>query len=113
MAKPSPKRFPPRPVWPKRSARLPNASTSGNWAINCWRSMNRSANCGQWRKPRRRPRKKTVEKIQKEVAREVDQLLRVIFRARRKTGHFDLEAIEMAVRSAIHHARAAALPELP
>jgi hypothetical protein len=46
------------------------------------------------------------------VAREVDQLLRVIFHARRKAGRLDLEAIEMAVRSAMHHAGAAALTEL-
>jgi hypothetical protein len=38
--------------------------------------------------------------------------LRVIFSARRKTGCLDLEAIEMAVRSAMHHAGAAALTEL-
>jgi hypothetical protein len=38
--------------------------------------------------------------------------LRVIFSDRRKAGRLDLEAIEMAVRSAIHHAGAAALTEL-
>jgi len=38
--------------------------------------------------------------------------LRVIFRGRRRTGHLDLEAIEMAVRSAMHRAGAAALAEL-
>jgi hypothetical protein len=38
--------------------------------------------------------------------------LRVIFHARRKTGRLDLEAIEMAVRSAMHQAGAAALTEL-
>jgi hypothetical protein len=38
--------------------------------------------------------------------------LRVIFSARRKTGCLDLEAIEMAVRSAMHHAGATALTEL-
>jgi hypothetical protein len=36
----------------------------------------------------------------------------VIFNGRRKTGHLDLEAIEMAVRSAMHQAGAAALAEL-
>jgi hypothetical protein len=46
------------------------------------------------------------------VAREVDQLLRVIFRDRRKSGRLDLEAMEMAVRSAMHQAGAAALTEL-
>jgi hypothetical protein len=38
--------------------------------------------------------------------------LRVIFAGRRKSGRLDLEAIEMAVRSAMHHAGAAALTEL-
>jgi len=38
--------------------------------------------------------------------------LRVIFQGRRKTGRFDLEAMEMAVRSAMHRAGAAALTEL-
>jgi hypothetical protein len=39
-------------------------------------------------------------------------LLRVIFSGCRKSGHLDLEAIEMAVRSAMHHAGATALSEL-
>ena len=38
--------------------------------------------------------------------------MRVIFNSRRKTGRLDLEAIEMAVRSAMHQAGAAALTEL-
>lgn len=38
--------------------------------------------------------------------------MRVVFNGRRKTGRLDLEAIEMAVRSAMHHAGAAALTEL-
>jgi hypothetical protein len=38
--------------------------------------------------------------------------LRVIFQERRKTGHLDLEAIEMAVRSSMHQAGATALTEL-
>ncbi len=38
--------------------------------------------------------------------------MRVIFQGRRKTGRLDLEAIEMAVRSAMHRAGAAALTEL-
>ena len=46
------------------------------------------------------------------MAREVDQLLRVIFQERRRTGHLDLEATEMAVRSALHRAGAAALSQL-
>ena len=36
----------------------------------------------------------------------------MIFTGRRKTGRLDLEAIEMAVRSAMHQAGAAALTEL-
>jgi hypothetical protein len=36
----------------------------------------------------------------------------VIFAGQRKSGHLDLEAIEMAVRSALHHAGAVALTEL-
>ena len=39
-------------------------------------------------------------------------MLRVIFSGRRKAGRLDLEAIEMAVRSAMHHAGATALSEL-
>jgi hypothetical protein len=46
------------------------------------------------------------------MAREVVQLLRVIFQERRKTGRFDLEATEMAMRSALHHAGATALTQL-
>ncbi len=38
--------------------------------------------------------------------------MRVIFNGRRKTGHLDLEAIEMAVRSAMHQAGATALTKL-
>ncbi len=38
--------------------------------------------------------------------------MRVIFKGRRRTGRLDLEAIEMAVRSAMHQAGAAALSEL-
>jgi hypothetical protein len=42
----------------------------------------------------------------------VEQLLRVIFQGLHKTGHVDLEALEMAVRSAMHRAGAAALSQL-
>jgi hypothetical protein len=58
------------------------------------------------------PGKKTAAAIRKEIAREVDQLLGVVFNGRRKAGRVDLEAIEMAVRSAMHRAGAAALTEL-
>ena len=76
-----------------------------------WRSTRRSAAPARWRTHSRR-RKKTAEVIQQEVAREVDQLLRVIFRDRRHSGVLDLEAVEMAVRSALHRAGAAALTQL-
>jgi len=46
------------------------------------------------------------------VAREVEHLLQVIFQGQRKSGRLDLEAIEIAVRSAMHRAGAAALSEL-
>jgi len=56
--------------------------------------------------------KKTAEAIQKEVAQEIDQLLRVIFADLRKSGRLDLEAVEMATRTAMHQAGAAVLKEL-
>lgn len=46
------------------------------------------------------------------MAREVDFLLRLIFAERRKTGRLDLEAVEMAVRAAMHQAGSACLTEL-
>ncbi|HLJ12983.1 MAG TPA: hypothetical protein VKV15_00685 [Bryobacteraceae bacterium] len=58
------------------------------------------------------PQKKTTAAIRQEVTREVEQLLRVIFTGHRKTGRLDLEAIEMAVSSAMHQAGASALTEV-
>jgi hypothetical protein len=46
------------------------------------------------------------------VTREVEQLLRTIFTGVRKTGHLDLEAVEMLVRSAMHQTGAKVLTEL-
>ena len=46
------------------------------------------------------------------MAQEVDRLLRVIFSQRRQRQGLDLEAVEMAMRSALHRAGAAALSEL-
>src|SRR5208337_5102458 len=57
-------------------------------------------------------RKKTAAAIHQEVAREINQLLGRIFAQRHKDGRTDLEAIETAVRSALHQAGAAALTEL-
>ena len=56
--------------------------------------------------------KKTAGAVQQEVAREIDRILRVIFNGRSKSGRLDWEAIEMAVRSAMHRAGATALTEL-
>ena len=42
--------------------------------------------------------------IQQEVAHEVNRLLRAIFTGARQSGSFDLEAVEMLVRSALHQA---------
>ena len=39
-------------------------------------------------------------------------MLRVIFNGRRKSGRFDLEAIEIAVRSAMHRAGSTGLSKL-
>lgn len=56
--------------------------------------------------------KKTAAAIHAEINREVDRLLHVIFNGRRKTGHVDLEASEMLMRSAMHQAGAAGLTQL-
>jgi hypothetical protein len=58
------------------------------------------------------PGKKTAETIQQEVAREVEDLLARIFRERRQQGQLDLEAVEFALRSALHQAGSAALQQL-
>lgn len=46
------------------------------------------------------------------MTREVEQLLRLLFRVEDKSGHLDLEAVEMAIRSSMHQAGAAALSAL-
>src|SRR5258708_40007501 len=53
--------------------------------------------------------KKTAAAVHEEIAREIDQWLRVLFRGQRKTGHLDLEAVEMMVRTGMHRAGAAGL----
>jgi hypothetical protein len=50
--------------------------------------------------------------LRQEVQEEVNRLLQVIFTGWRKTGQLDLEAVEMAVRGAMHRAGAAALGRL-
>ncbi len=56
--------------------------------------------------------KKTAAAIHQEVAREINQLLGRLFAQRGRDGRLDLEAVEMALRSALHRAGAAALTEL-
>jgi len=46
------------------------------------------------------------------VAREVNQFLNRVFAQRRKDGRTDMEAVESALRAALHQAGAAALNEL-
>ncbi|MFB3903413.1 MAG: hypothetical protein ACE15E_08170, partial [Acidobacteriota bacterium] len=62
--------------------------------------------------PARVSRGKKAEIIRQEIAGEVDRVLRVIFAGHQKTGAWDLEAMEMAMRTATHQAGAAALTEL-
>jgi hypothetical protein len=56
--------------------------------------------------------KKTAHAIQTEVSREITLLLSRLFAERRYTGRTDLEALETALRSALHRAGASALSEL-
>lgn len=56
--------------------------------------------------------KKTAAAVHHEVTRELDALLPRVFAERRKTGDLDLEAVELAFRTAIHSAGAAGLSEL-
>src|SRR5437016_2971043 len=75
-------------------------------------SIVRSAACGRLKTLSRRPRKKTTQAIQQEVAREVDRFLRIVFQERHSHGRIDLEAVETAMRSAMHQAGASALTQL-
>src|SRR5712671_4710272 len=56
--------------------------------------------------------KKTIEAIRQEITREVEEFLRVVFEDRSKTWRLDLDATEMAMRSALHRSGAAALSQL-
>ena len=55
---------------------------------------------------------KNAEAIQREVERGLSGVLRIVFQDRRKTGGLDLEALEMAMRTAMHQAGAAAMSQL-
>lgn len=56
--------------------------------------------------------KKTAARIHQEIAREVNQLLGRIFAQRHNSGRTDLEAVESALRAALHQAGASALSAL-
>jgi len=56
--------------------------------------------------------KKRLLRCLEEVAREVGQWLNVLFRGRRKTGHMDLEASEIMIRSAMHRVGAVGVTQL-
>jgi hypothetical protein len=50
--------------------------------------------------------------VHQEITRELDTLLPRIFAERRKAGDLDVEAVELAFRTALHSAGAAGLSEL-
>jgi hypothetical protein len=56
--------------------------------------------------------KKTAAAILQEITRELGTLLPRIFAGRRQTGELDVEAVELAFRTALHAAGAAGLTEL-
>src|SRR5437879_953739 len=53
--------------------------------------------------------KKTAAALHQEMAREIDDLLGRVFAQRRRNRRADLEAVETALRTALHYAGAAAL----
>ena len=97
-----------RPVWPRRKREVAECQRFRELGEQLLEVNERVCRLRPVEELSHPPRKKTAEVIQREIAREVDQLLRVVFSARNKTGLVDLEAIEMAVRSAMHHAGATA-----
>src|SRR5207248_7976824 len=56
--------------------------------------------------------KKNATAIHQEVTREVNRFLSLVFAQRHKDGRTDLEAVESALRAALHQAGAAVLAEL-
>src|SRR6266536_1472157 len=112
MARPSQNPCPTRLRQAKPKEKSPSSANCRACIRNLLRSTRRSVRYAHPSQTRCCQRKKTAQAIQQEVTREVDQLLRVIFNGRRKTGRLDLEGIEMAVRSVMHHAGATALTQL-
>src|SRR5438128_5601683 len=76
--------------------------------------MRKFAICGQSSQRRRTGawRKKTAAAVHQQIAWEVNALLARVFAERGKTSRTDLEAVEMALRSTLHQAGAAALTQL-
>ena len=76
--------------------------------------MRGSAACGPSPISRRggARRGKKAAAVHQEVSRELDALLPRIFAERRKAGELDIEAVELALRTALHSAGAAGLTEL-
>jgi hypothetical protein len=58
------------------------------------------------------PGKKTAAALYQEITREINAWLSRIFSERRNRGRTDLEAIEMSLRSALHHVGSVALQQL-
>jgi hypothetical protein len=56
--------------------------------------------------------KETAAAVHQEVARGLDTLLPRIFAERRKAGELDIEAVELALRTALHSTGTAGLTEL-
>src|SRR5258708_6359366 len=102
MARASPNRYPTTPQHERPQTRSLNFASCKDCIKNLSRSTRRSARRVQPNRIRCCQRKKTAEAIRQEIAREIDQLLRVVFSGRRKTGRLDLEATEMVVRAAMH-----------
>ena len=96
----------------RASQRVPPFSTTQR-GVDCFESANLPPTPGRVRAGwLERGGEKTAAAIHQEVAREVQTLLQVIFGAQRKSPALDLEAVEMAVRNAMHRAGAAALSRL-
>jgi hypothetical protein len=70
------------------------------------------AGCGRLPSKRSLQRKKTAEIIRQEISRELEHLLQLLFSEQRNRGGLDLEAVEMAIRSAMHQAGASTLSRL-
>src|SRR6266404_4180681 len=93
--------------WPSFTASRSSAKTSSPSTSRFVDSVRSSSNAVAGPN-----RKKTAAAIHQEVAREINQLLGRVFAQRHKDGRTDLEAIESAMRAALHQAGAVALNEL-